>query len=196
MPRAIFERGILCFMAKKIMSKQLKKLLNIDEKELEPYFKYYLDEIGYEQLTPTQQEKLERYRKIWSWYTMGRTKQSIISAITKDYEVQIRQAEYDLAASIQLHGPLNKVDQDGRRNASIEFHDMLAQLSLKDKNFEVALKARKEADTLAGVYKDEDIGWKPEDFEKPTKQVWNIVQINNNYSTNNEQEGAVIELDE
>lgn len=179
------------------MSRQLKKLLNIDDSELDPYFKWYLNEISYDQLTTLQQEKLERYNKIWSWYCMGRTKTSIISAIKKDYEIEARQAEYDLAASIKLHGPLNKVDQDGRRNASIEFHDMVAQLALKDKNLEVALKARKEADTLAGVYKDEEIGWTPEDFEKPTKEVW-MIQVNNNYYNQNEGEGEgqVIELDE
>lgn len=180
----------------KLLSTQLKKLLNIKEKELEPYFKFYLGESTYDQLTSTQQEKLERYRKVWSWYCMGRTKSSILTAISRDYDVEIRQAEYDLSASIMIHGPLNQVDTDGRKNASIEYYDMLAQLALKDKNLEIALKARKEADTLAGVNKTEEPGWSPEDFNKPVKQVWQV-QVNNNYYGDGQaQEKAAIEIDE
>jgi hypothetical protein len=179
-------------MAKKYLASQLKKLLKIDEKELEPYFLFYLKEKRWEDLTTMQQEKLERYRKIWSWYCMGRPKEQILSAIKRDYNIEVRQAEYDLTESIHLHGKLDQVDKDGMRVASREYYYMLSQLALKEKQYNVAADARRKGDELAGLFETEVEGWDPEDWKKPVKQVWNVIQVNNY----NAEESKTINLDE
>ncbi len=177
---------------KKYKSSALKKLLNIEESELEPYYKYYLGELKIEEMPSLQQEKLERFRKAWSWYVMGRTKEMIIKSLTKDYDIETRQAEYDLKASILIHGKKDQVDKDGRRIASQEYFDMLSQLALADKNYQVAAYTREKADTLAGVHDVEIEGLNPEDFMKPSKIVFIAkMEINNHGNT-----PQTIELDE
>lgn len=167
----------------KYKSRQIKKLLKINEKELEDYYRWYLNEITFDDLTPIQKEKLERYRKIWSYYAMGRTKEMILSAIKKEYDIETRQAEYDIASSIQLHGSLDQVDKDGRRVASREFFDMLSQLALKDKQYQVAVQARREADILSEIHKEELEGHDPTKFTRAAKVVYNVTVVNANGDT-------------
>ncbi|HLO43932.1 MAG TPA: hypothetical protein VK175_06330 [Leadbetterella sp.] len=154
----------------------------MNESALDPYYRYYLKEIEFDDLTSMQQEKLERYMKIWSWYCMGRTKEVILSTIMRDYAVESRQAQYDLAETIALHGRLDQVQKDGLRVASREFHYLLAQFAMKDKQWDVAMRARKEGDVLAGIYDTEDMGWDPTVWNKPVKEVWAVQVINNNFN--------------
>lgn len=176
---------------KKFKSRQIRRLLKIPDDELAPYYAYYLGEITIDDLTDIQQEKLTRYSKIWSQYLMGRTQPMILGAIMKEHDVELRQAQYDLSFAIRLHGPIDQVNKDGRRVASREFFDLLAQLAMKDKQYQVAVMARDKADHLAGLHKEEKEGFDPEDFAKPAKIVYNI-QVNHNYSSSDE----TIELDE
>lgn len=169
----------------------IKRLLKIEESELEPYFKYYLGEVEFEALPEEQQIKLERFKKAWSWYVMGRTKQMIVDALKKDYNIKDRQAEYDLAASIFIHGRKEPVDKDGRRVASAEYFDLLSQLSTKEKKYDWAIAARKEADDCLGIHEKETDGLNPEDFLKPTKIIFNTKVDIHNY-----EKEKTIDLDE
>lgn len=156
----------------KTKSAQLKKILKIEESELDIYYSYYLNEVKFEDLTSMQQEKLERFRKAWSWYSQGRTKEMIVAALIKDYKIEARQAEYDFKASIMIHGPKDEVDKDGRRVASVNYFDMISQMALADKNFHVATIAREKADDAAGLNDKENEGLNPLDFMKPAKIVF------------------------
>lgn len=178
---------------KKYKSKRVKNLLKVREDELEPYFLFYLGEIEFSELSEMQAEKLERYRKAWSYYAMGRTKQMVIDALRKDYQIESRQAEYDLSASILLHGSLSEVDKDGRRVASAEYFDLLSQLALKDKQYIVALQARAKADEYYEIMKEEQEGHDPKDFMKPSKINF-VVKVDNHYYA--EKKNEIIELDE
>lgn len=178
---------------KKYKSRQLRRLLRIPETELAPYFEYYLEEKPIDQLTEIQREKLTRYIKIWSQFCLGRPKTMILSAIMKDHDIELRQAQYDYSFAVALHGPLDQVSKDGRRVASREFFDMIAQLAIKEKQLAVAVMARDKADELAGLHKEEKEGFDPADFAKPAKVVFNV-QVNNNYAHASEQE--TIQLDE
>lgn len=150
-------------------SRTIQKFLKIEEGDLDVFYRYYLNEIKYTDLTKMQQEKLERYRKAWSWYSQGRTKEMVISALMKDYNIEIRQAEYDFNTSIQLHGSKDVVDKDGRRIASMHYYDMLSQMALAEKNIHAATIAREKADDAAGLNEKEIEGLNPLDFMKPTK---------------------------
>lgn len=184
-------------MAKKQSITRLRKLLKIDQNALEPYYRYYLGELKMDELTSMQQEKLERYMKIWSWYCLGRTKETILGSIMRDYAVENRQAQYDLAECIMLHGRLDQVQKDGQRVASREFHYLLAQFAMKDKQWDVAMRARKEGDILAGIYEPEEIGWDPNDWNKPVKEIWAVQVINNTYNAGETHESTkTTEIDE
>lgn len=153
-------------------TKTLKRLLNVPDGDLDVYHSYYLGEIDIEQMTPEQQEKMVRFIKAWSWYCLGRTRQMCVDGLMKDHNIQKRQAEYDFAASVKIHGLKDQVDRDGRRVASIEYLDLLSQLAMKEKRFDWALACRKEADILLGIYQTEADGFSPEDFERPAKIVF------------------------
>ena len=75
---------------------------------------------------------------------------------------------------------------------------MVSQLALKEKNFEAAIKAKKEADNLSGVFETEEDGWNPKDWEKPSKVIYNVqVVVNNNDQVpTDDSESEVIQLDE
>ena len=180
---------------KKFTSARIKRLLKVKPKEIEIYLRYYLNEIEWETLTELQAEKLERYQKIWSFYAMGRTQSMIISAVMKDYEIQERQAKYDLATSIAIYGKLSQVDKDGRTAASIEYYDMLSQLALKDKQYLVSISARAKADELAELHVKDTEGHDPEKFMRPTKMVWNV-QVNNFSANESKAETQTISLHE
>lgn len=169
----------------------IKRLLKIEESDLEPYFKYYLGEVEFEELLPEQQEKLERFKKAWSWYVMGRTKQMIIDALKKDYNIKDRQAEYDLTASIFIHGRKEPVDKDGRRVASAEYFDLLSQLSTKEKKYDWAIVAREKADNCLQIHEKEKEGMNPDDFLKPAKIIF-ITKVD----VHNYDKDKTIDLDE
>jgi hypothetical protein len=153
-------------------TKTLKRLLKVPDADLDVFFSYYMGEIEVEQMSSDQQEKLVRYIKAWSWYSLGRTRQMIVDGLMKDHDIQKRQAEYDFAASVAIHGKKDQVDKDGRRAASIEYLDLLSQLAMKEKRFDWAQSCRKEADLLMGIYDTEADGFDPEDFVKPSKIVF------------------------
>lgn len=150
-------------------SRTIQKFLKIEEGDLDVFYRYYLNEIKYTDLTKMQQEKLERYRKAWSWYSMGRTKEMILSALTKDYDIEIRQAEYDFNTAVKLHGSKDVVDKEGRKVASMHYFDMLSQMALADKDVHNATYAREKADVAAGIHEKEIEGINPLDFMKPSK---------------------------
>ncbi|UBM58235.1 hypothetical protein LAG90_15635 [Marinilongibacter aquaticus] len=178
---------------KKYSSGRIQRLLKIDDSELTVYFKYYLNEIDFEDLLPSKQEKLQRFQKIWSMMCMGRTKEMIVNIIKKDHGIEQRQAEIDYRFTQKLYGKLNTVEVDGRRAASREYFDMLSQLALKDKQYIVAVSAREKADDLAGLHKEEKEGFDPAKFDNPSKIIFNV-QVNN-YGDSKE-DSETIALDE
>jgi tetratricopeptide (TPR) repeat protein len=180
-------------MKKKLMLGQLKKGLKIDNIELEVFLKYYLQEIKHEDLTSMQQEKLERYKKSWAMYSEGKTKDNILSTLELDYKIEYRQAQVDFATAIKLFGPIDTVDKDGRRLASMHFFDMLADLAKQEKNYEAAIKAKEAANKLSGIYEVETEGWDPRLWLKPSKTIYVTKVDVHNYTQENSQ---TIELDE
>jgi nitrogen fixation protein FixH len=81
--------------------------------------------------------------------------------------------------------------------ASREFHYLLAQFAMKDKQWDVAMRAWKEGDILAGIYEPEEIGWDPNDWNKPVKEIWAVQVINNTYNAGETHESTKkIEIDE
>lgn len=146
--------------------------MKIDDSKLDWAFRYYANEIEHEQLTPIQQEMLEKYGKAWGMLKMGRTMDMVRSALTKDYAIQERQARYIVEECQILYGPVDQIDVAGRTQASIAFYDLLSNIAFKEKDITEARTCRRAADELAGVYEKEQGGLNPEDFLKPGKFVF------------------------
>ena len=159
-------------MAKKLGIGKLKRVLKIDEDTLDVYLRYYAREVEYEHLTVTQAGMLEKYRKAWALYCMGRTDEMVRSQLMREYAIEERQARYIFEESKFIHGKLDQVDKDGRRAASMAFYDLMANLAMKEKQYETAVSARDKADRLAKLHESEDVGFDPEDFMKAAKFVF------------------------
>ncbi len=159
-------------MGKKLTMGRLKRLLKIDETKLDVYLQYYAGELELESFTPTQLEMLERYRKAWSLMSMGRPMQMVLSQLMREFQVEERQARYLIEESKIIHGELDRVDKDGRRAASIAYFDMISSQAFMDRNFEMAIKAREQADKLAKLHETDETGWSAEDFVKPAKFIF------------------------
>ncbi|TDB67124.1 hypothetical protein [Arundinibacter roseus] len=151
---------------------RLKRILKIDEGKLDIYLRYYNQEVDTADLNGTQLNMLEKYRKAWSWYCMGRTEDMVRAMLMKDYNIEERQARYVFEEAKFIHGKLDQVDRDGRRSASIAFYDLIANMALKEKNLEAAVKARERGDDLARLNEPEDIGLDPNDFMKASKFIF------------------------
>ena len=151
---------------------KLKRILKIDETKMDAYLRYYNQEVELVDMTATQIDMLEKYRKAWSWYCLGRTEDMVRSMLMRDYEIEERQARYIFEEAKFVHGRLDQVDRDGRRSASIAFYDLIANMALKEKNLDAAVKARQQGDHLAKLNEPEDVGLDPADFLKTAKYVF------------------------
>lgn len=179
-------------MPKKLSLSRAKRILKIDEDKLDWALQYYAGDKQFEQLTPTQQDMLEKYSKAWGMLRMGRTAEMVRSTLMKEYDIQDRQARYIIEEANILFGQIDQVDKDGRKQASIAFYDLLTNIAFKEKDVKEARECRKEADTLAGLYESEHIGLNPEDFLKASK----IVFVNNVNVFKKQQDVIDIPLDE
>lgn len=179
-------------MPKRLSLSRAKRILKIDEDKLDWALQYYAGDKDFEHLTPTQQDMLEKYKKAWGMLSMGRTAEMVRQTLMKDYEIQDRQARYIIEEARILYGQVDQVDLDGRKQASIAFYDLLSNIAFKDKDVKEARECRKEADTIAGVYKSEQIGLNPEDFLKASK----IVFVNNINVFKKQQDAIDIPFDE
>ena len=151
---------------------RLKRILKVDENKLDIYLRYYNQEVEPSDMTATQVDMLEKYRKAWSWYCMGRTEDMVRTMLMRDYDIEERQARYIFEEAKFVHGKLDQVDRDGRRSASIAFYDLIANMALKEKNLDAAVKARERGDNLARLNEPEDMGLDPADFLKTAKYVF------------------------
>ncbi|QHV97954.1 hypothetical protein [Spirosoma endbachense] len=159
-------------MSKKMSLVRMKNKLQIDPDKMDKYLEHYHNG------TPLDGEgvmMLERYRKAWSWLSMGRPYESIISMLMKEYGLQERQARYIISESVFLHGNVNHLDKAGKKVASANFFRMVANLALMERDYDAATKAWEKADKLEGLNEEEEAGWDPDAFSKPSK----IVFINN-----------------
>jgi hypothetical protein len=157
-------------MAKKNTSlAKLKRGLHIDPNKLDKYLDYYatgnpLDEEG--------MMMLERYRKAWSWLSMGRTYDVTLAMMMKDYTLADRQARYIIAEAVAIHGQIAGLDKDGKRAASVAFFRLLANMAMMDQDYDTAGRLTEKADKLEGLHDDAEAGWDPDAFSKPGKFVF------------------------
>jgi len=151
---------------------RLNKLNEIESTDTLPYVRYYLGQCEWSELLPVQQKRFERLRTIWSLACSGSNNPAIQRHIHKHYGIEARQIAHDIKLAFQLHGELSRVDKDGRRAASSEYFDKLSKAAFKAEDYAAAAKAREAADKLAGLHSTEELGFTPEDFERPTKRTY------------------------
>ncbi|RAJ94212.1 hypothetical protein LX87_04097 [Larkinella arboricola] len=156
-------------MAKKLSLAKLKQKLQLDEHKMDKFLSYYHNG------TPLNDEEaamLEKYRKAWSWLSMGRTFEATISLVMKEYNIQERQARYIISEAVFLHGQTSRLDKAGKKVASANFYRLLAQLAMMKEDYDAAGKLTEKADKLEGLMDDETVGMNPDDFMKPGKFVF------------------------
>jgi hypothetical protein len=158
-----------------------KRLLQIKDEKLDIYLKYYSGDVLSEPdpenpnlkwLTAQQKEQLERYRRIFAMFKVGRTDEDIRSIIMEEFNVELRQAYNLLSESYVLFGITDVADREGKKRASISFYRYLAHLSYKDKAWETAGKLWEKADKMEGLFEHEIEGLNPEDFKAIPKLVF------------------------
>lgn len=166
-------------MAKTKSLARVKNQLQIDPDKLDKYLEYY--RTGKE-LDPEGMAMIEKYRKAWSWLSMGRPYDAILSMLMREYRLQERQCRYILAEAVVIHGHISPLDKAGKKVASANFYRMVANLALMNQEYDAASKAMEKADKLEGLYDEEAQGWDPDAFSKPGKFVFinnvNVLQQN------------------
>lgn len=148
---------------------KLKNKLQIDPDKMDKYLDHYHNG------TPLDADgitMLERYRKAWSWLSMGRQYDTIISMLMKEYGLQERQARYIISESVFLHGNVNHLDKAGKKVASANFYRLLANLAMMKEDFDAAGRLAEKADKMEGLMDEEEAGWDPDAFVKPGKFVF------------------------
>ena len=156
-------------MAKTKSLARLKNKLQVEPDKLDKYMDHYLNG------TPLDEDgvvMLERYRKAWSWLSMGRPYETILSMLMKEYKLQERQCRYIMAESVFLHGNVSQLDKAGKKVASAAFYRLIANMAMLGQEFDAATRAWEKADKLEGLMDEEDAGWDPEAFTKPSKFVF------------------------
>jgi hypothetical protein len=156
-------------MSKKNSLAKLKQKLQLDENKMDKFLSYYHNGTA---LDADDTAMLEKYRKAWSWLSMGRTLDVVISMLMKEYPVQERQARYIISEAVYLHGQTNHLDKAGKKAASSNFYRLLAQMAMMNGEYEAAGKLTEKADKLDGLLDEETVGHDPEDFMKASKFVF------------------------
>lgn len=168
-------------MAKGMTLTRSKKLLGIDDQKLDIYVKWYKGEVltdpdpkrpHMKWLTPEQKVQLERFRRIFAMFTIGRTDELIRNVIQKEFQVEWRQAYNLLAEAYVVYGVTEVADKEGKKRASINFYRTLANLAFKERDYETAGKLWEKADKLEGLYEAEIEGLDPNDFKAQAKLVF------------------------
>jgi hypothetical protein len=168
-------------VSKALSLKQAKKLLKVDETKLEKYLRFYNNEIllepsvefpHKEALTPTERMMLERYRRVFGMFDIGRTDEWIRSTLQKEYDIEWRQSRNIVNEAYVIYGIVGEADRVGKKRASINFQRTLANLAFKDKNYEAAGKLWEKADKLEGLLDAEAMGLDPDDFKHPSTFIF------------------------
>lgn len=156
-------------MAKRTALARLKNKLQIEEDRMDKYLSFYYEN---KELDPEDMAMLDRYRKAWSWLSMGRPFDVVLAMLTKEYAIQDRQARNIISEAVYLHGHTSQLDKAGKKVASANFYRMVANLAVFEKQFEAASRAWEKADKLEGLMDEEEVGLDPEDFMKPGKFIF------------------------
>jgi hypothetical protein len=179
-------------MAKKMIGPSMvmaNKILKIDESKLDRYLQYYNNEIGRsfdetnpkrQHLTPTEQDMLKKYERVYELFDLGNTDSMIRTVLKTNYEIQDRQARYIIEEARIIYGLTGKADKEGQKQASINYYRLLSNIARKLKDPLAAGRLWEKADRMAGLFDEEGIGFDPKDFEKPTQVIYtNNVNILN-----------------
>lgn len=156
-------------MKKNASLAKLKNKLQLDQDKMDKYLDHYHNG------TPLDEEgmaMLERYRKAWSWLSMGRPYEAILAMLMKDYSLQERQARYIVSEAVFLHGNVGHLDKAGKKVASANFFRLVANLAMMERDYDAATRAWEKADKLEGLHEEEDAGWDPDAFTKPGKFIF------------------------
>lgn len=169
-------------MGKSITLKRANKLLKVDEGRLDKYLRFYADEVLYEpdpahpkkeSLTDTEREMLERYRRVFALFGIGRTDEIIRKILEKEYGIEWRQARNIVNDAYYLFGVVANADREGKKRVSIEYYRTLSALALeKDKDYDTAGKLWEKADKLEGLFEADQGGLNPDDFRHPNTFIF------------------------
>ncbi|WP_133299815.1 hypothetical protein [Larkinella punicea] len=156
-------------MAKTTALQRMKKSLKIDEHKLDKFLAYYHENTA---LSKDDQLMLEKYRKAWSFLSLGRTYEMALAMLMKDYQIQERQARYIIAEAAMIFGHVQTIDKQAKKMASANYYRLLSNIARASGDIEAASRAWERADKLEGLHEDDKIGLNPDDFLRAAKFVF------------------------
>ncbi|RAJ92219.1 hypothetical protein LX87_05187 [Larkinella arboricola] len=156
-------------MAKTTALQRMKKALKIDENKLDKYLAYYHENA---KLSADDQLMLEKYRKAWSFLSLGHTYDMTLAMLMKDYKIQERQARYIIAEASYLYGSIQTIDKQAKKMASANYFRLLSNIARANGDIEAASRAWERADKLEGLHEADQVGLNPDDFLRAAKFVF------------------------
>jgi hypothetical protein len=173
----LFNKKSLLQVCGRLFFIDMRKLPKLpQEDKLDVYRAFYLGEVLWEpdkekprldSLTKDQREMFEKYSRAWSLMNIGHTKTQVANAFKNEFGLE-RAMAYRIANDAELLlGKVSAVNKAGRTAARSEYAMLLSNLARKDKNYEAALSALKEANRLDDLYTTEKAGMNPKDWERP-----------------------------
>ncbi|WP_375418122.1 hypothetical protein [uncultured Hymenobacter sp.] len=124
------------------------------------------------ELSEEQLLMLSRYRKAYNLASLGFSRNQVLSALEKEYELSTPQLYAIIRESTELYGSVAEIDRKGRRQISIERYELLANLARKDGNYAAAIRAQENADKLQGLFEPEKAGMDPKAFLVPVPMMF------------------------
>ncbi|MGA0558291.1 hypothetical protein ACO2Q8_16650 [Larkinella sp. VNQ87] len=156
-------------MAKTTALQRMKKALKIDEHKLDKFLAYYYENAA---LSDDDLKMLEKYRKAWSFLSLGRTYDMALAMLMKDYKIQERQARYIISEASYLFGHVQTIDKQAKKMASANYFRLLSNIARSNGDIEAASRAWERADKLEGLHDEDKIGLNPDDFLRAAKFIF------------------------
>jgi hypothetical protein len=113
------------------------------------------DEDKLKHLSEAERNMKNRWETAWIAMLEFRSREDCVKKLVHLFGVSKATAYRDVQRTEMLFGSFKKFDKEAQRYIQIERKHKLLQLSLKDKNLELAYKIDKEIDKLLGLDKEE-----------------------------------------
>jgi len=139
---------------------------------------------GGAELTDKQKETFQRFQFVCMLYTKGYRTEKIVKILMKGFEeddnqippFELNLTEHNARKVIhyakQIWGNPEQIHNEFERWASIQFHEETAKMAREAGDYNAAIRAKKEADTLKGLYIQSEGGADPNDFNPKNFQLF------------------------
>lgn len=100
------------------------------------------------ELSPAIKERYDRASKAWAMLADGKAKSYVIETLAREYDLDQRTIRNDIATSYEIYGNFDLLEISGKLVARVNFYEKIAQEAYEADDYDSAIKASKQADTL------------------------------------------------